>query len=368
MMPTMATRRFATLVTTLALTAAALAAYLPDVTPKTFDAEIDPSKRHVLVELYAPWCGHCKALAPEFERFGKAFENVADVVVAQIDADKHRKLGKKFGVEGFPTMKFIPKGKTLKDAVDVNERSAEGLIKFLNEKTGLRVKEEKPESKVVELDPESFESIALDEKTATLVGFFAPWCGHCKAIKPVWEQLAALFEEETAVTIASVDADRYGDLGSKYDVSGFPTLKMFAFDKEAESYSGERELAPLVEYINKQAGTDVAPDGGVVEDGGVLHAMKDSLKQFKEAESDEAREEALKECAAAAEELEPKDQAKYSYYERMLKKVMDKGVEYVAAERKRLAGILSGSAKNLQTKQRRSMMRRVNVLTQFDEL
>lgn len=48
-----------------------------------------------------------------------------------------------------------------------------------------------------------------------------------------------LFEEETAVTIASVDTDRYGDLGSKYDVSGFPTLKMFAFDKVAESYSAE---------------------------------------------------------------------------------------------------------------------------------
>ena len=346
------------------LVSIAQAVYLPDVTPKTFDKELDPSKRHILVEFYAPWCGHCKALAPEFERFGKAFANNPNVVVAQVDADKYRKLGKKFNVEGFPTMKFIGKGKTFKEAEDVNERTAEGLIRYLNDKTGLRVKEEKPETKVVELTPENFDEVVKKEKPA-FVGFFAPWCGHCKAMKEDWEKLAGLYDDEDIV-IGSVDADRYNELGTKYEVSGFPTIKLFKGD-EIVDYKEARKLESFVEFVNEQVGMDVAIDGGVVQGGGVIHEIKEALESFKKAESEEDRAKALEVCNERAQELDDVGKGKYAYYERMLKKIIDKGVEYVKSEKKRLSNILGGGNR-LKTKQRRSMMRRVNVLTQFDEL
>ncbi len=57
-------------------------------------------------------CGHCKRLAPAYEEVGKAFENSRDVVIAKVDADADKALGGRFGVKGFPTLKFFPIGST----------------------------------------------------------------------------------------------------------------------------------------------------------------------------------------------------------------------------------------------------------------
>lgn len=57
-----------------------------DLTLDTFDSlAMDPAK-HVLVEFYAPWCGHCKSLAPVYSKLGKVFEAESRVVVAKVRA------------------------------------------------------------------------------------------------------------------------------------------------------------------------------------------------------------------------------------------------------------------------------------------
>lgn len=118
----------------------------------------------------------CKSLAPEYERLGESYASVSNVVIAQIDADKHKKLATKFKVQGFPTLKWVSMGKTFDEAEDVNvERSAEGLIKFVNEKTGLSVKlKGDAPSSVISVTTDTFKEIT-SEGSKAFIGFFAPW-------------------------------------------------------------------------------------------------------------------------------------------------------------------------------------------------
>jgi len=57
-------------------------------------------------------CGHCKALAPTYDKLGLAFAKAEDVIIAKVDADAEKTLGSKFGVSGYPTLKYFPKGST----------------------------------------------------------------------------------------------------------------------------------------------------------------------------------------------------------------------------------------------------------------
>lgn len=83
--------------------------FVKELNPDNFDAIVGGSGG-ALVEFYAPWCGHCKNLAPDYDKLGQAFASSRDIVIAKVDADQHRSLGTRFGVTGFPTLKWFPKG------------------------------------------------------------------------------------------------------------------------------------------------------------------------------------------------------------------------------------------------------------------
>jgi protein disulfide-isomerase A6 len=109
-------------------------------------------------------------------------------------------------------------------------------------------------SGAVQLTKENFEE-EISGKNA-FVKFFAPWCGHCKAMKPDWDELGSDYAGSSSVLIGDVDctSPESEDLCSKYGVQGYPTLKYFQdgnIDKPID-YSSGRDLDSLKEFVAKE--------------------------------------------------------------------------------------------------------------------
>lgn len=110
---------------------------------------------------------------------------------------------------------------------------------------------------VLELDESNFDA-AISTFDYIFVDFYAPWCGHCKHLAPQLDKAAsALFESKDSIVIAKVNADKYTRLASKYEIDGFPTLKIFMHGIPTE-YRGPRQANLIVQYLKKFVAPDVA--------------------------------------------------------------------------------------------------------------
>ena len=112
---------------------------------------------------------------------------------------------------------------------------------------------DKEEENVGVLTKDNFDDF-IGKNPKVFVKFYAPWCGHCKAMAPAYASLAKrMKEEENSVPIMKVDATVEKELAEKYGVQGFPTLKFF-IDGEPVDYQGAREENDIYNWIQKKTG------------------------------------------------------------------------------------------------------------------
>lgn len=221
------------------------------------------------VEFFAPWCGHCKSLAPEYEKAAKALAGI--VKLGAVDMDAHRNAGAAYNIQGFPTIKFF--GANKGSPLDYNgARTAQAIVDFalsqvkatvssrLSGGSGQKSSSSSSNSHSSSGNssyPNMFDLTESDfaSKTAsgpTFVMFHAPWCGHCKRAMPDYEE--ASNELKGKVPFARVNCDEQKSLCGQHGVQGFPTFKFFT-NGAPEDYQGARSREAFAEFAASKAGT-----------------------------------------------------------------------------------------------------------------
>jgi len=101
----------------------------------------------------------------------------------------------------------------------------------------------------IELTPDTWDTETAGK--TVFVKFFAPWCGHCKAMKPAWDTLMSEFEDSSTVLVADVDCIGSGkELCNKVGVQGFPTVK-YGDPSNLEDYKGGRDVDSLKKFASE---------------------------------------------------------------------------------------------------------------------
>lgn len=107
--------------------------------------------------------------------------------------------------------------------------------------------------KVLELTDANFQSIVLDATRPVLVEFWAPWCGPCRTMEPIIEELAGEFAG--ALTVARLNVDNERSVAARYDVFSIPTVLLFTHGRVRKRIVGALPKRRLVDDLREHLPT-----------------------------------------------------------------------------------------------------------------
>lgn len=184
---------------------------------------------NLLVEFYAPWCGHCKALAPEYSKAAQTLKDEgSDIRLAKVDATTETELAEKYQVKGYPTIKFLRGGKTVEYAAG---RLANDFVAWLKKKTGPSARN---------IDTVADLNAVKENQDFVIVGFFKDYSSDSAL---AFLEIAS-DNDEVVFAITSADA-----VFTEFQVSQDTVIAFKTYDEGRADLKGEINNKTITDFI-----------------------------------------------------------------------------------------------------------------------
>ena len=220
---------FTTLISFITLSNAHFFGDAPIFTPKNLHEldQLEKGPAATILMMYAPWCGHCKHLAPEYAKAAKAVNGKA--IFAAVDCTENESICAKYQVQGYPTVKVFEaqKGRNARKASDYNgPREAKAIENFMYSKIPNWVE------KLPEELPEGSNSVILFSEKAKRTLMYKAIAMHAAG----------------SFNFYDCSKERE-ELVKKYNVESYPTLFVKLNGGELKKYEGKMEFYAIMDYL-----------------------------------------------------------------------------------------------------------------------
>ncbi|KAG0352693.1 hypothetical protein BC939DRAFT_500663 [Gamsiella multidivaricata] len=223
--------------------------HVVDITAQNFQAEVMDSNHLVMVEFYAPWCGHCKNLTPHYKAAAKNLHGIVKLGAVDCDDDKNRPVCSQYDIKGFPTIKVFPANRGGKKGVKhpkdyQGERTAKAIVDHL-------VKLIPDDIKLVTSNPSSEKITNIDEFVAKESEPRALLFTKKLASSNMYKGIATDMKDRMIVAEMRVPND---NVLKQFNLDNLPTLLVFPKDsQEPVVYTGELKRDPITEFLDQYA-------------------------------------------------------------------------------------------------------------------
>ncbi|NXD83247.1 DJC10 protein, partial [Halcyon senegalensis] len=218
------------------------------LTPETFVELVQRRKREEIwmVDFYAPWCGPCQALMPEWKKMARMLNGL--ISVGSVDCQKYYSFCHQESVRGYPEIRLFPqKSNTAHQYYSYNgwHRDSYSLrgwaLGYLPQVS-------------VDLTPQTFTEKVLNGKDHWVIDFYAPWCGPCQNFAPEFEILARTVKGK--VKAGKVDCQAYAQTCQTADIRAYPTVKFYPYQGTKKNILGEyidsRDAKSITDLLNEK--------------------------------------------------------------------------------------------------------------------